>query len=181
MDEQRERARRDAAAKREVVALSDLPAMRSEFTGYDEGSEPTARSSRCSRTGRPSQSLSAGEEGTLDSRPHVVLCRARRPDRRSRDDRSREGAARFEVRDTQYMGDAIAHHGVVLEGEIRRRRARAHERLGTMAARDSPPPHVGASAAARAQGRARRRRQSGRLVGRASIACASTFAGRAAR
>ncbi len=39
MEEQRERARRDAAAKREVVALADLPATRSEFTGYDEGLE----------------------------------------------------------------------------------------------------------------------------------------------
>ena len=39
MEEQRERARRDAAAKRDVVALADLPAIRSRFTGYDEGLE----------------------------------------------------------------------------------------------------------------------------------------------
>ena len=39
MEGQRERARRDAASKRAVVTLADLPATSSEFTGYDEGLE----------------------------------------------------------------------------------------------------------------------------------------------
>src|SRR5581483_10720279 len=35
MNEQRERARRDAASKRPAVAVADLPALKSEFTGYE--------------------------------------------------------------------------------------------------------------------------------------------------
>ena len=35
MNEQRERARADAAKKRSVVTVAELPAIVAEFTGYD--------------------------------------------------------------------------------------------------------------------------------------------------
>ena len=65
MDEQRERARRDAAAKRELVELAELPAVRSEFTGYDEGLEADGRVVAVLKDGSTVQSLAEGEEGIL--------------------------------------------------------------------------------------------------------------------
>jgi alanyl-tRNA synthetase len=116
MDEQRERARRDAAAKREVVELADLPAVRSEFTGYDEGLEIEGRVVAILKDGATVPSLRAGDEGVL------VLDRTSFYAERGGQigDRGSIEAAgmRFDVRDTQYMGDAIAHHGVVVEGAI---------------------------------------------------------------
>ena len=116
MDEQRERARRDAAAKREVVALSDLPAVRSEFTGYDEGLDSEGVVVALLKDGAAVESLAAGEEGT------IVLNRTSFYAERGGQigDRGKvlgEGSS-FDVRDTQYMGDAIAHNGAVLEGEF---------------------------------------------------------------
>jgi alanyl-tRNA synthetase len=122
MDEQRERARRDAASKREVVALADLPATRSEFTGYDEGLETEGRVLAVLKAGAPAQSLAAGEEGTLvlDRTSFYAERGGQIGDRGTIFARSSTGSAqaRFDVRDTQYMGDAIAHHGVVSGGEI---------------------------------------------------------------
>jgi len=116
MDEQRERARRDAAAKREVVALSDLPAVRSEFTGYDEGLDSEGVVVALLKDGAAVESLAAGEEGT------IVLSRTSFYAERGGQigDRGKvlgEGSS-FDVRDTQYMGEAIAHNGAVLEGEF---------------------------------------------------------------
>jgi len=116
MDEQRERARRDAAAKREVVALSDLPAVRSEFTGYDEGLDSEGVVVALLKDGAAVESLAAGEEGT------IVLNRTSFYAERGGQigDRGKvlgEGSS-FDVRDTQYMGEAIAHNGAVLEGEF---------------------------------------------------------------
>ncbi len=121
MEEQRERARRDAAAKREVVALADLPAVRSEFTGYDEGLETEGRVVAILRDGAPVASLKSGEEGVL------VLDRTSFYAERGGQIGDRgtivvvstgSGQPRFEVRDTQYMGEAIAHQGSVVAGEI---------------------------------------------------------------
>jgi alanyl-tRNA synthetase len=116
MDEQRDRARRDAAAKREVVALSDLPAVRSEFTGYDEGLDSEGVVVALLKDGAAVESLAAGEEGT------IVLNRTSFYAERGGQigDRGKvlgEGSS-FDVRDTQYMGEAIAHNGAVLEGEF---------------------------------------------------------------
>jgi alanyl-tRNA synthetase len=116
MEEQRERARRDAAAKRDVVALADLPAIRSEFTGYDEGLEADGQVLAALKQGSPMRALAPGEEGTL------ILDRTSFYAERGGQIGDRgtifgEGA-RFEVRDTQYMGQAIAHHGVLVEGEL---------------------------------------------------------------
>ncbi len=119
MAEQRERARRDAAAKRDVVALSDLPAMRSEFTGYDLGLESDGEVVALLRGGTTARSLSAEEEGTLIlSRTSFYAERGGQIGDRGTITSEGAAPARFEVRDTQYMGDAIAHHGVMLAGEI---------------------------------------------------------------
>ncbi len=116
MDEQRERARRDAAAKRDVVAVSDLPAVRSEFTGYDDGLETDGDVVALIKDGEASPILSAGDEGT------IVLDRtsfyAERGGQIGDRGQIYGDRAVFDVRDTQYMGDAIAHHGLVLDGEI---------------------------------------------------------------
>ena len=122
MEEQRERARRDAAAKREVVELSDLPAVASEFTGYDEGLESDGEIVALLKDGTSTTALAAGEEGT------IVLNRTSFYAERGGQIGDRGeiragpladlGQAIFEVRDTQYLGEAIGHQGVMLQGEI---------------------------------------------------------------
>jgi alanyl-tRNA synthetase len=116
MDEQRERARRDAVAKRDVVALADVPVIATEFTGYDEGLEGDGEVIAVLKSSVPAPAVSADEEGTL------VLDRTSFYAERGGQIGDRgvitSGGARFEVLDTQYMGSAIAHHGRMLEGSI---------------------------------------------------------------
>ncbi len=127
MEEQRERARRDAAAKRDVVALADLPATRSEFTGYDEGLESDGRVLAILKGGVLTGSLGAREEGTLVlDRTSFYAERGGQIGDRGTITTAGSGQAastssvqaRFDVRDTQYMGEAIAHHGITVEGRI---------------------------------------------------------------
>jgi alanyl-tRNA synthetase len=115
MTEQRERARSDAAAKRAAVELADLPAIKSEFTGY-EGLEGDGNVVAAMAADRPVSSLRAGDEGTLvlDASSFYAERGGQIGDRGVI---TADGAT-FEVRDTQYFGEAIAHHGVVLHGEI---------------------------------------------------------------
>ncbi len=116
MDEQRERARRDAAAKRDVVELTDLPAMRSQFTGYDDGLDAGGTVKAVLKGGIVVEGLAPGDEGTL------ILDRTSFYAERGGQIGDRgtivAGAATFDVRDTQYMGDAIAHHGTLRGGSI---------------------------------------------------------------
>ena len=116
MEEQRERARRDAAAKREVVELADLPAMRSSFTGYDEGLEAQGTVVALLKDGKPVDALDEGDAGTIVlDRTSFYAERGGQIGDRGRIDGDE---AAFDVRDTQYMGEAIAHSGVVLSGSI---------------------------------------------------------------
>ncbi len=116
MEEQRERARRDAAAKREVVELADLPAMRSRFTGYDEGLEANGTVVALLKEGKPVDVLDEGDAGTIVlDRTSFYAERGGQIGDRGRLDGDE---AAFDVRDTQYMGEAIAHFGVVLSGSI---------------------------------------------------------------
>ena len=95
--------------------LAELPAIASEFTGY-EGLEGTGNVVAVLRDGKPVSSLDQGQEGTvvLDASSFYAERGGQIGDRAIL---SADGAA-FDVRDTQYLGEAIAHHGVVTAGEI---------------------------------------------------------------
>ena len=114
MEQQRERARRDAASKRSVVTLAELPAISSEFTGY-EGLEGDGKIVALLREEKSVDRLATGERGAilLDRTSFYAERGGQIGDR---------GAILsdnlvFDVQDTQYLGDAIAHHGVVVSGE----------------------------------------------------------------
>ncbi len=115
MEEQRERARSDAAAKRADIGVTDAPAIASEFTGY-EGLEGSGRVVALLRSERHVESLREGEEGTLvlDSSSFYAERGGQIGDRGMIVGPS----GTFDVRDTQYLGEAIAHAGVVVAGEI---------------------------------------------------------------
>ncbi len=115
MDEQRERARSDAAAKRAEVGVADAPAIASEFTGY-EGLEGSGAVVALLRGDRHVESLRQGEEGTLvlDSSSFYAERGGQIGDRGT----IAGPSGTFEVRDTQYLGEAIAHVGAVISGEI---------------------------------------------------------------
>jgi alanyl-tRNA synthetase len=115
MNAQRERSRGDEKRKRDVVSLAELPAIATDFLGY-EGLEATCTIAALLRDGKAVDSLCAGQAGTL------VLDRSSFYAERGGQigDRgliTKDGAS-FDVRDTQYMGEAIAHHGVVTSGEF---------------------------------------------------------------
>ncbi len=116
MREQRERARADAKSKRAVVSLAELPALRSDFTGYG-GLENEGEIVMILHEEKPVPAVSAGQHGT------IVLDRTSFYAERGGQigDRGRlflDDGSVFEVDDTQYMGEAIAHHGVVKSGEF---------------------------------------------------------------
>ncbi len=116
MNEQRERARSDARSKRGVVSVADLPAIASEFTGYDEGLQAEGTVVTLLADDKPVEALATGQSGT------IVLDRTSFYAERGGQigDRgfiTKDGGS-FEVRDTQYVGDAIAHHGMVTSGEF---------------------------------------------------------------
>ena len=115
MSAQRERARGDAARKRAVVSVTDVPALSSDFAGYG-GLESDGTVLAILRDGKPVDAVGAGDEaqilldrtafyaekgGQIGDRGRIVL----------------DGST-FEVSDTQYVGDAIAHHGRVLSGSF---------------------------------------------------------------
>jgi len=115
MGEQRDRARADAQRKRDVVAVSDLPAISSEFTGYD-GLDGSGTIAALLRDGKPVGTIGPGDEAVM------VLDRSSFYAERGGQIGDRgvieKSGARFDVRDTQYMGEAIAHSGVVVGGEF---------------------------------------------------------------
>ncbi|HVA28547.1 MAG TPA: DHHA1 domain-containing protein, partial [Candidatus Baltobacteraceae bacterium] len=112
----RARARADAASKRAVVTVAELPAIRSTFTGY-AGLDGDGEVVALMRDGKPVSTLAAGERGI------VVLDRTSFYAERGGQIGDRgtiglEDGSVFEVEDTQYMGEAIAHHGIVKSGEL---------------------------------------------------------------
>ncbi len=113
MQEQRSRARADAAAKRATVTVAEAPAVKSEFTGY-HGTESRGKIVALLVEGRSVPRIEAGmtaqvlldrtsfyaeKGGQIGDRGEIVA-----------------GDARFEVADAQYAGDAIVHHGMVRNG-----------------------------------------------------------------
>jgi alanyl-tRNA synthetase len=139
MKAQRDRARADAASKRAVVTVAELPAIKTAFTGYG-GLESDGEIIALLKEEKPVQQLAAGERGIvlLDRTSFYAERGGQIGDRGALN--LADGSV-FEVEDTQYMGDAIAHHGIVKSGEIV---------TGARAPRDSPPSHLRALIAARA-------------------------------
>ena len=116
MNEQRQRARADAKSKRAVVSLAELPAVRSEFTGYG-GLEADGDVVAILRDDKPVEALRAGEHGVviLDRTPFYAERGGQIGDRGRL---TLEDGSVFDVDDTQYLGEAVAHHGVLKSGEF---------------------------------------------------------------
>jgi alanyl-tRNA synthetase len=116
MQEQRERARRDAASKRAVVTLAELPAVKSEFMGY-EGLEADGCILAILKNGELAQDAQAGDEAQiiLDRTSFYAEKGGQIGDRGIL---TLDGA-QFDVSDTQYQGEAIAHNGTLMRGMLR--------------------------------------------------------------
>lgn len=116
MTEQRERARSDAAKKRAAVTVSDLPTLSSAFEGYG-GLEADGVVQAILVGGTPVDALEAGTEA------QIVLDRTSFYAEKGGQvgDHGRittPGGAVFEVTDTQYVGEAVAHHGRLASGAL---------------------------------------------------------------
>ena len=116
MTEQRERARRDAAEKRAVVSVSDVPSFSSEFEGYG-GLEADGTVQAILVGGTPVDSIEADTEAQiLLDRTSFYAEKGGQIGDRGRIT-TRNGAV-FEVTDTQFVGDAIAHHGRLMSDTL---------------------------------------------------------------
>jgi alanyl-tRNA synthetase len=115
MEEQRARARADAAAKRAVVAVADLPAAASKFVGY-AGLEADVTITGLLKDGVPVQVIAKGDEAQviLDRTPFYAEKGGQIGDHGTI---SNDGA-RFDVSDVQYAGEAVAHFGALASGTL---------------------------------------------------------------
>jgi len=115
MDEQRERARADAKAKRAIVSVTDLPALRTIFEGY-RGLEASGAIVSILADGVHAERLEAGASGQL------VLDRtsfyAEKGGQIGDHGTIVCSSGSFEVSDTQFIGEAIAHFGRVVSGSF---------------------------------------------------------------
>jgi len=115
MEEQRARARADAAAKRAVVSVSDPPAGASEFVGY-AGLETDGIVVGLVKGEASVASIEAGDEA------QVILDRtsfyAEKGGQIGDHGVISGEAGRFEVSDVQYVGEAIAHFGKLVSGRL---------------------------------------------------------------
>ena len=177
--EQRERARADAQRKRAVVAVADAAGARQRVHRLRGPGERRQGRRACCRAARRSRRRRR-RRGAVRSRPHLVLRREGRPDRRSRAIAVRR--ARPSTCSTRsIIGEAIAHRGVVRRGAICvgdavARRAvdpRGVERFGATTRR-----RICCSGRSRTCSATRSRKPA---RGSASTGCASISAGRAAR
>ncbi|MFN2448289.1 MAG: alanine--tRNA ligase [Candidatus Baltobacteraceae bacterium] len=116
MNEQRDRARADAASKRAIVSIAELPATKSEFLGY-EGLEGHGRVVAILRDNDLTDELQAGD------RAQVVLDRTSFYAEKGGQIGDRgvlcSDDAQFEVSDTQVQGEAVVHHGSLVRGVLR--------------------------------------------------------------
>jgi len=115
MQEQRERARADAKAKRAVVSVADVPALRSVFEGY-KGLETTGTIVSILADGTHADRLDAGAAGqfVLDRTSFYAEKGGQIGDRGT----IVSDGGSFEVSDTQFIGEAVAHYGRVVSGSF---------------------------------------------------------------
>ena len=116
MTEQRERARRDAAEKRRAISVADAPAIASAFEGY-AGLEADGTVHGILVGGNAVGAIEA------DTEAQVLLDRTSFYAEKGGQigDRGRittASGALFEVTDTQFVGEAIAHHGRLVRGTV---------------------------------------------------------------
>jgi alanyl-tRNA synthetase len=118
MTEQRERARADTAAKRGVVAVSDAPALASTFEGYG-GLDAAGTILAILVGGSPVERVEANQEAqlVLDRTSFYAEKGGQIGDRGRIVDAN---GSVFEVSDTQFLGEGIAHHGTVRAGSFAR-------------------------------------------------------------
>ncbi|MBD5634910.1 MAG: alanine--tRNA ligase [Candidatus Eremiobacteraeota bacterium] len=120
MEAQRSRARADAQKKRAVVSVAELPAVASEFTGY-EGLESDGIVTSILRDGASVAELAAGAEAQviLDRTSFYAEKGGQLGDRGTLEIVRPDGTiATFDVADTQFVGEAISHRGVLRAGSI---------------------------------------------------------------
>ncbi|HEX3463421.1 MAG TPA: alanine--tRNA ligase [Candidatus Elarobacter sp.] len=116
MDEQRERAREDAARRRGAITVSEGQAIASAFEGYG-GLEADGTVHGILIGVKPAERVRAGQEAQiLLDRTSFYAEKGGQIGDRGRITTA-DGAV-FEVTDTQYVGEAIAHHGRLTSGEI---------------------------------------------------------------
>jgi len=116
MDEQRSRARGDAARKRAQVTVTDLPTISSAFEGYG-GLEADGTLQAIWVGGAPADAIEPETEAQLLlDRTSFYAEKGGQIGDRGRITTS--NGAVFEVTDTQFVGEAIAHHGRLVEGEL---------------------------------------------------------------
>jgi len=116
MEEQRERARGDAARKRASVIVSDVPALVSEYTGYD-GLDADGTVLAIVRDGLAVEEIVDGDEAQLilDRTSFYAEKGGQIGDRGII---TTADGATFTVVDTQWLGEAIAHRGLMQGGAI---------------------------------------------------------------
>jgi alanyl-tRNA synthetase len=116
MTEQRVRARGDAARRRAVVTVSDVPTISSSFEGYG-GLEADGMVQAILVGGTPVDAIEPQTEAQLLlDRTSFYAEKGGQIGDRGRITTS--NGAVFEVTDTQFVGEAIAHHGRLVEGEL---------------------------------------------------------------
>ncbi|MBV8152374.1 MAG: alanine--tRNA ligase [Candidatus Eremiobacteraeota bacterium] len=117
MEEQRARARADAAAKRVVVSVSDPLSVVSTFHGYT-GLDADGEILSIVRDGAAVDEIVAGESASivLDHTSFYAEKGGQIGDQGT----LTGGEALFDVTDTQFLGEAIAHHGTLRTGILRR-------------------------------------------------------------
>jgi alanyl-tRNA synthetase len=115
MHAQRLRARADAASKRATVTVTDLPTVKSEFTGY-AGLTASARIVAILVDGASVERAEAGTGAQLilDRTSFYAEKGGQVGDRGT----IAAPGGTFEVSDTQAAGDAVVHHGVVRDGAL---------------------------------------------------------------
>ena len=115
MNEQRQRARADARSKRGVVTVAELPATKSVFEGYT-GLDARGTVLAILVSGASVDELSAGSEA------QIILDRtsfyAEKGGQIGDHGTIATSDGMFEVTDTQFVGESVAHHGRMQSGSL---------------------------------------------------------------